>query len=557
MIPKELLKKARKIKSQISRYDDYIPIEKPLPLGLPNEFRAPLHDTQSINDEFADDDKRLYELVYEFFDGIPERRKGEFSVLDKEELVDYLKDNGYFFRYNEFYTPIIAARKYHKKQKTHEDLRPAIFNDYDYLNLKREIEELCVQIGEDTFANVCPTLAGIMAEAKENERSDYPGRRFPLGNFRGREAKRYIYLRIMDEELYTSAVGIKNEGMIYYIRNEARRINIDEEINLDNEITESALKKYYAILSQLISVKYTLGTRDNYERDVFDSSVRGYKKYKSPENNGGRNFMAFYLELSLNECNAIAEEISNLGLHKIQGNYPLLNALRNLRPIMNNDVNNGSYEYQANDIPETGLINILYQQSEDRYLKRDIRKAIKSQNLIVWNGKTYIPIEIIERGTVWSLFAKDVETDKVAVLTNKALAEGYHISKERAPEMQPAETEYPIMGPSELIDNGLYDITLRLTYNGAKHIKNLFDVTSELIDSDNSFEFDVSFQIYLNDDFFSELYRIDTSGHLIKLGPEAVLRRYEDYFHNRFGRKRIPYDERAPNSKRLRKPQRE
>lgn len=546
MIPKELLKKARKIRSHHSIDDDSsrdISISHPLPLGIPNEFKHSI-DIQSINDELAYD-KRLYELVCDVFEGIvPEKKKGDFSPVEKEELVVSLNNNGYYFSLNEFYTPIKAAREYQKKQRWHTGFRPAIFNDDDYSKLKDEIENLSNEIGTDAFVTACPTLAPIMAKAKENEGSDYPGRRLPLDNFRDR--KRYIYLRIMDEILYTSEGGVRDKDMKAQIIDKAGPI-----IDSDKEIKDEALKKYYSILSHLISVD-----RNLYERDVFDTQNSRCKKYKKPEEAGGRKFMAFYLELSLDECNNIAKEISNLPWNKISGDYPLLNALTNLNPIINNENINVPYEYKSREIKETGLINILYQQAEDRALKRAVRKAVKNGNLIKGNGKTFIPINILEKGsTIWSLLSKDFSTGKIKVLTQKDFAEGYHISKETAPNLQDVETEYPIVGTSELMDSRLYDVTLRLTSAGVYHIRKLVHNRPTQTDSISHFltrrEYDLSFQIYLNNDFFDQLYFLDKSGNLINLGPEDVLMKYEEYFRNKHGEIRIPYEERPERNKRL------
>ncbi|MCM1163932.1 MAG: hypothetical protein NC339_06775 [Muribaculaceae bacterium] len=505
----------------------------------------------------------------------------ELNLLGRKRISDDLKtlvvenlaNNGYSFSTDDFSDIIRVARKIRNNRKKEEcdisTYRQASLNNYDYERLKAEYSELSCVTGEST-SECLPVLSSIIREAKSGEDDDYPGRHLDFSNIKGRTAWRYQCLRIMDEKLYTTETAVSDDEMSDYIIDKANKLGI----LIDNAKTSNLnnrLAKNYVILDQLISVEHNAGCRQDYESNVYCRGRRGHI-YNTVSPDSHERVTAFKVVYTYYEAIAIKKELEaviakffNGDIEKFSENYPLLASLYNFDKIIESHLAN---KQKTNKYYDAIVVNYLPVDKAE--LKKTIENVIATGQTITIreNGieTNFRPIKINKKGRKWALLAKDVATRVLSQITPERLANATLNATKWIFDANDDEESFEdgIIGLGSLYDGTPKKVTLSLTQRNTEIdivrnsmlFKQLKPVTTDSYIKRNNYEdsgtefLTIICTVYINDDFFKEVFDFDTNGHLIDIGPDDVRSSYASYFERRSGKKKwIPYQDRPLTNK--------
>lgn len=575
-----------------------------LGLGLPNDFgcmAALSHARRTVTNHAKPDPEylkektqELYNIVLKTLGGnefrLPGRFYSNFPDSDKHSIITALQSAGFNVNENDFIDIIQIARTVRNNNGTpkrssfnpDQEFRHASLNCYDYDRLKSEMKDLAEAVGYGALEENCSTLMKIVREAAEGEMENgkpkpYPGRHLPFNKIMGRSSWRYQCLRLMDEILCTSQYHLDYNEMVTEIRKKAKEYNISGKstkykgmVDIDNiPISETSLKKYYVNLSELINVEHTHGKKKKYNRDVYEDGVRGhlYKKYK-----GDIRLRAFTVDISVQEAVHLREEIGVLRVKHFGDNkdyfaehYPLVSMLGYMEELsLDDDAAN-----LVNQLTGTDIATVNYKPSEFLALKNKVQQIIDSKMPVgVKKGDDWellIPLSIKEDKDKWVLLAKEPDSPTLRLITPDIIL---HTIPSEIDELITYEWNAPdtdrLIGIGKLLKEEPYQVTLELTDAGIEDINSKDSVFFPLkprTDRMSLMSFGrysrgtrASFKVYINEDFLSELFRLDKTAKLISVEPMEINELYERYYEMRMGKKRIPLEDRPLSMKTLKEP---
>ena len=596
------LKVAQRRELEILSEDEVIPMPDLIPLSIPSKFMPPEIPVTTCNFSYPKttkkkrkltseekeaqqrlknkkdsttgqesdeiEDEAIYAIIVDYFGkGDKVFSSRHFKEDDKLGLLERLFDEGFSFGPDMFKEVMRRGRKIRDRRAESGitfDMEPnsrhVALNNFDYDRLMKEVDSVEDLIGSQQFTECCPTLSKIISEAEAHENDDYPGRHLPYNNLKGKSAGRYQCLCMLDEILHTAAPPIsKNE-----IENRLGTLSKDKGIKDYTLPSDYALTANYQILSDLISVEFTGSTHKLYGREIYDFSSRNKRCYKKDEN--GERYTAFKIMLTLDETLQIENELSTLFEHYPQlrsrnpeRKFPLLYMMSRLT-----DKNSGLHQNKLN---RTDLVTIDYLPATLSELKKELKLACLNRTpiKISIDGKDeiYYPMNVRTENRDWGLFAIRATTGmpqqfKASVLENNVTILSTDYIQSRQWE------EACIIGLSELREDTPRVVTLVLKLNAENklpfenhrnHPLKNFNLQLGNPPSKTEKARPVTFEVYLNDDFFNMLYDFDYTGNLVDIQPKEIREEYSSFFRQLTGREWKSYDQR--NSYKRLKPSRQ
>ncbi|MDE6340606.1 MAG: hypothetical protein K2K97_12635, partial [Muribaculaceae bacterium] len=370
----------------------------------------------------------------------------------------------------------------------------------------------------------------------------------------------------------TSDRHIKNDEMEKLIVEKAVEYHILKNKNEPyDKISNDTFKQLYAILTKLISVEYTQGTKLKYDKTVNEKGVKGghlYKKFKD-----GKRLNAFYLEFTIREAEYLRSEIGVIRAHFFNDDYenfakrfPLLTSMGRMTEIFTEAEDNGKL---INKISNTDIFTVNYRPTEKLDLKKGIEEAVKYRLPLYINNRKVLPLNVKCKGLKWSLIAKDIDSNKICMFS---LDELNNLTTEKKDSDvlfdAPDVTQFAdhIIGIGKLWRDEPYYVTLHLTKGGINSVSKQsspFACLKPVINQSHTFhcgKYDeagsASFRVFINEDFFSELLFLEKNGKLISVEPWDVFVLHKEYFEKHMDREYIPLEERSPSLKTLKNPKR-
>lgn len=445
--------------------------------------------------------------------------------------------------------------------------RHASLNCYDYDRLKEEMERLADDIGYKNIDREAPTLSRIYVEAVKGEKELYPGRHLPFDKIKGRTAWRYQCLRIMDEILCTSDERMTNDRMRQEIIIKVEQYGIHRENDII--VTDSSLKKLYAILSELINVEHTWGKKIKYDSNVYVDGRAGhlYKEFKD-----GRRLSAFAVDISGLEAWNLRKEIGmmrvkyfNDDIAYFRKKFPLLSMLGYLDNLLLDEENMNT---DINNVSHTDFVTVNYRHAEYSDLKQKVEGTISMHLPIFVNidskVEKIIPVTIRENRGKWVLIAKNAVSLLPCIITSEQLSQSFDIDSNYINDDDSSPFCDHIIGIAPLLKPELIDVTLEVTEEG---LEDIFKKDSVFRRMKPKVEYKVSsytgqkyirgsrvsFSLYINEDFLRELFSLDCKAMLLTIMPDEVNEMYERYYEMQMGSKRQHPQDRPQSMKRLKK----
>lgn len=598
------LKVAQRRELEILSEDEVIPMPDLIPLSLPSEFLPYAERPKAFNFSYPKTPKKkrkltseekeaqqrlknkkdnttgqesddisneaIYAIIVEYFgkgDGVFSTRR--FKEEDKLGLLERLFDEGFSYNLDQFKAVMKIGRTIRDSRAKSTPIRELVqnsrhvaLNNFDYDRLIGEIRLIEEKIGSKLFADYCPTLSEVISEAKEHENDKYPGRHLPYDTINGKSAWRYQCLCMLDEILHTADVPLSKDEILYEIE------RLSDEKGIDyKDVSNDSLMADYQILADLISVELTGSKRKCYGREIYDLRSRNKRCYKKDEN--GERYTAFKIMLTLDETLQIENELTRLFesnpqrlTYSIVRKLPLLN--------MMSKVTSWGMESNHNELERTDLVTIDYLPATLSELKKELELACLNRTpiKISIDGKDeiYYPMNVRTENRDWALFAIRATTGKPQQFKASVLENNVTIlSTDYLQYIQSRQWEEAcIIGLSELREETPRVVTLVLKLNSENklpfenhrnHPLKNFNLQLGKPLSKTEKALPVTFEVYLNDDFFNMLYDFDRTGNLVEICTEEIREEYSSFFRQLTGREWKSYDQR--NSYKRLKPSRQ
>lgn len=435
--------------------------------------------------------------------------------------------------------------------------RYASLNSTDRKQFELEMHDLSEFLGAQRMGHMLPTLGLILGETRANDSSIYPGRHLPIAHIEVQNVWRYQCLRIMDQILYTAAGALSDKEMIAQVKAVAQH---DHHID-PKPLGVSTLKNLYPALSDLILATTTGGMREKYGKTVYRRGVRGHV-YADPRP------MAFAVDITLGEIALIEREVQKLIVTSFSGNrehfqqrYPLLAAMGYLREIVL-DKNSDLTCKLRYDAP---LATINYRPGAHAAVRRHI-EAMMQKGVTHFTAHTsqgsivIMPREFRAHNGRWALIAAVPATGSLQVFDPDDIdIDGPHSEATDIADTLPADAEDHIIGLSPLWSDQLVTVTLSLTrpnsWQSEKQttsgVTNFVNTRLGSLGTPDKYGC-VTFQVYLNDDFFEELMRMDRNCHIDRIEPPAVFLQHKKFWEERLGIKYVALASRGEHAKYVR-----
>lgn len=216
------------------------------------------------------------------------------------------------------------------------------FNCYDYRCLKDEIERLSYDMDAD-FGQVCPTLAGIIKETDGHAGDKYPVRENSYNKYN--YAKSYLYLRLLDQILYTAESPLSRYELAKQVLDLADYYKLSKIKAKAPVAFAQTLTKPIGILKQLLSVEFDNGDSASYGRGTFAIKNNQWIYPPLDENNpNGERVTAFKMTVSINELGAIIKEMTNLRKKPFKNNLPFETKYPLLAILGDNNLDKGIFD---------------------------------------------------------------------------------------------------------------------------------------------------------------------------------------------------------------------
>lgn len=496
------------------------------------------------------DNLNLDEMLVSVFKEDPYKMSDDSPIL--KTLIKKLHDSGFNVDSDQSKWTLEAFEVVIRQTIESLSSRPASLNCYDYIRLKDEVGR--VSELDDSFAETCQQLMRLIKEVDDAENSgeEYPVRHFPFDRIKCKSPWAYQCLRMMDEILYTTPSPIQSVSTDYNVLSPIHTMSgkiadACKKYGIEFQtVSEDALKKYYVTLRNLINVEFTGDFRKTYSNDgVYEySSSHGHKYAKM--RNSEQRVTAFKLCFSLSEARLMQSELQNIidsqiarglisGPEEFSKQFPLLNTLADI------DKYNPKIALSRNLINSTSgkqtssLYTLNYLPPEEPEVKMKVKAALIPSNPKAINiplgekAGTYLPISLNEQGLSWSLLAQNINNGLLYNLQPKDFGHSLTLSEIDSKQMILAPEENVIGLGDFYFDRKLCNVSITLTESGYKKLNQESDPLYPLVER---FERDKSYSsrpkgiaylsLYINDDFFEELHRLDRNKHIKDIAPQNI-----------------------------------
>ncbi|MCM1429784.1 MAG: hypothetical protein NC097_08340, partial [Clostridium sp.] len=261
-----------------------------------------------------------------------------------------------------------------------------------------------------------------------------------------------------------------------------------------------------------------------------------------------------------NEIGQVINTYFNNDIKLFSEEYSLLSALYNYDEILNN----GKYDsIDARTMKYYDALLVDYRPQDLTKLKHKIYSFIGKGTISLEgiNGEeTYFPLRIRNIGKEWVLVAINAKNNEPQLLLAEELVDAIFTNSAGDYCFSTDNDEiFDYIIGSGKIKSGLREITLILTKpkKDIDYIRNsrlfkifkpeIFPLPSEYFAEE---QVSATLKVFINDDFFEEVFYFDRNGHLIDIEPADVLDEYIQYFYKRTGKREWKsYDERPEASK--------
>lgn len=527
------------------------------------------------------DPEAFYRTVCDFFGGdtLQLSRRG-YTDAETDSLIACLAEAGFPFPRQNFSTVMKLARKMRdareKEAMSQTDRerisseegktthRYASLNSYDFSRLRDELDALRGMIGSAALEDMCPKLIGIYHEAINSDDEEYRGRHLSLSRLGGRKAWRFQCLRIMDRILHTVGHHLSDDEMRRAMEKEASALGLIGKF--DSIDIGSSLAKNYRILSELISSGKSRGVAGRYERSAYEGGYRGHRYRLVGGADPTERVMAFKMEFTMREAMEMAVEIQALRTlcfadadDVFESRFPLLTAMGNIGSYRGKRVEE---QDNLNGVTYTDLYTVDYLPSESAELREMVRNAVRMEMSIGIKDSVerFVAVSFRENSELWRVIGIGLESGEPRVFGPDDLTGSFEPGPLMPLPPESIALAGHIMGTGA-IEPRLRHVTLRLTRLWVdrimKQVSRYAGLKPVMEPSDEWGICDcgmVSLTFYLNDDFLEWLLDIDCKGGLIEIvGPDEMVRRYEEYFFSHMRKPRPPYESRCGSTKRLKR----
>lgn len=518
-------------------------------------FKEPQSNHISVNRKHIAIEKKaelFYQIVIDCLGGSAGALDLRKSPEQRKRIMVRLRENG--FKVRDF-IDIIQVAKAVRDGKFAQQSRHCSLNCYDMERLMDEFNRLNADESD------CPVLTQIIREI--DLYAPYPGRHLPFNKLRGRTAWRYQCLRMMDEILCTSEDAMSNFDMRQQIEQKCRSYGVEYQA-----ISDTALKKMYVILKDLIKVEHNGDVRHKYRREVY---VPGRQGHLYNTFDGNRRLSAFAVDIFADETFALKDEVTRLRkrFHLSRLEYPMICALGSIIDIVQKKDN---LVTSINPVYNTDLVTVDFISSATPSLRSIAKKVIElNAPLGIYlhgNWRTVFPISIKNEGRQWAMFAKDIHSGAPLIISPDILVSSLQHRALYNPPISSASllsnqefVKDPAIGVTPLLSDSLFDITLRLTRSGIEDVEKEKSPLRPLTPRTKYYDAmycdttgTVEFQAYINRSLLDEFLRLDRTGKLISIDTPEVNDIYEEFFKQTMGCERVAFEDRPTNCKRLRRP---
>ena len=503
-------------------------------------------------------------------------RVNESDIDDIRHLVTSVKDNRYF----------------HKSfgLRDSEIFRHASLNCYDYERLKEEMKRLESTIDITKITTECRTLYKIYMEALNNENAPYPGRHLTynrIGGIKNTSAQRYQSLRMIDEILCSNCNDrfYTREELEAEIRKLAKSYGIQFQkskkqdwIDFENySFTDKQFDHLFNILKQLICIEHASGKTKTHERNVFDTEKlkgaasgnfknNGAIRYKKQTN--GKRLSAFTVDIAVHEIKNLRKEIGTIRAKyfgddraSFASKFPLIATLGYTEEIV---LDQEFGDEMLKEINQTDLKLVIYKSLKYGELKKKVKEVISLQlPIAIKKGDEWLtvyPIAIKEYSSKWIVIAKAQNITRPILISPELLHQTFETYPESFKEDYSENIENHFIGTGDFIMDNPQNVVLELTYAGMKEVDKK---NSAFTDISPNIEWTISRkidgyrraglvrlnQVYINEDFLQEIFRLDCTGKLRSIEPECFSKLYKSYFVKWAGQEWRHIDDRPVGNK--------
>lgn len=548
---------------------------------------------------------KIYEIFLNVLEGDRFRisSRYDYSAEEKDKILDALRKEGFRIPESEFYEVVKVVETVKEKKisrgdfslKDDMDSRHASLNCYDYEELKKEMYILESEIGIRRIEVNSPTLYRIFMEALNNEDSSYPGRHLRCDRIRvhnEKSAARYQCLRLIDEILCSNTkdyyfdlgemeAAIKKLANSYGLR--YRETIKGPWRDFDTfSLTESEFGHLYNILKQLINVEHTSGNVRNCERDVFEFIRRNTPsdgKFKNPgarrymKMPDGRRLSAFAVDISVDELFRLRKEIGTIrakffsnNRERFESKFPLISILADSEDIIKSEVLSDRFLRNLGE-KATDLRLAVYKSLKYSEIKKKVEKlmelrlpiSIKKGN----DWQTVFPVSIKESLDTWVLIGNMAKDNRAVLISPEEIYQTFEAQNDLLNKQESLRREYRFIGTGDFLLDEPLDITIELTDQGLETIENensafrglsprLKRRTRPVINQYHKAGIITLEQVYINEDFLYEVFRLDKTAKFVSIEPEAVHKLYVQFFEKTTGMRWRHIDDRPQSSKRIR-----
>lgn len=519
--------------------------------------------------KFADPSTGDADLKKMFSDFVSHRSDESVDLDITATLIRKLEEAGFNVEGNPPETVYAIYKEFMRESIERITRRPASFNCYDYIRLKDEMMRLNNVSPEDALK--CKKILALIAEVKQAEidNPEYPVRPFPFDRVESKSPWAYQCLRMMDEILYTTPNAIPSvptdenclssaDTMQGRIESACRKYCIEYK-----NVSQDSLKKYFAYLRNLINVEFNGDFRKAYANDgVYEYHSSHGHKYAMMKNRRER-VTAFKLCFSLSEARIMQREINSViklllakgyisGRDSFKAEFPLLATLADIDKYNPSALPGRKRLNSIDGKQSSSLYTLNYLPPEEPAVKEKVRKALESTprlDINIESGHrqgTYSPISINEQGLSWSLLARDINSHKLYNIQPNEFGKNFTLcSHDNTSDIyfQHSQFEDNVIGLGDFhLDRDLCRIKLFLSGSGFEKLSQETDPLYPLIDkldrvTDGYYcrhpKGVAYISVYVNDDFFEEVYRLDRNKHIEDIAPEDVKSGYVDFLNRR------------------------
>lgn len=463
-----------------------------------------------------------------------------------------------------------------------DENRYASLNSDDRVIFEQEMQELDSLLNGQ-LKSEAPVLYKVWEETKSNVGGgcEYPGRHLPITAIRVKNAWRYQSLRIMDKILYTTKGGFSLADMNTQIEEMAKEFVAQErQLGIKSTMKYSELKnptmsKNYGALRELIFANTLHGATLSYEK---------LKGHAYPDHKP--RYMAFAIDIRMTEVLAIEKEMKSIiNVHfngdngAFHDDYPLLYILGHLRETVvdkNSDL--------THKLKESVLVTVGYDPHKNSDAgkllakRKALQKIIDNNGLVLVHAPNEEPKAVharkiqINRTGEWALVGSELDSKRLQLFKPSDIDLEAKPKAKANTRIEDDDMEGHIIGVSELLEPDPYEVTFTLSTPPriTSHYNSDFEGNYTQGSGPGIYKYDesifnniakpdkyhkVRFKVYLNDDFFEELLRLDRLGYIKSIASGEILDLHKQYFVRKLQRERYqPLNERTAQVRIIRVP---